>query len=61
MDNTTDRKYDVLFREPDFSYCFNARQPVEIYKDNSYDHHLFRRGELCTFEHDWEKDIKDID
>ena len=61
MGSLLDRKYDIMFREPVFSYCFNAKEPVEIYDDNTHDHRLFRRGELYVFEHDWEKDIKDAD
>lgn len=57
----SDREYNMLFKEPEFSYCFNAAEPVEIYKDNTYDHYLYRQGELCTFEYEWEKEIKDFD
>lgn len=61
MTGKFDREYDAMFREPVFSYCFNAAEPIESYKDNTYDQHQFRRGELCSFEHEWEKDIKDYD
>ena len=48
---------DVLFKSPDPSYCFNALEPVNFYIDNTYDEHQFVRGELCSFDHEWEIDI----
>ena len=46
--------------EPVYHYPFGGPDvPVEIWKDNTKDQHLFVLGELCTFEHEWEKDIKD--
>lgn len=53
--------YESLFKEPVFSYPFNAALPVESYKDNEFDQHQHRRGELGEIEHEWEKDIKDFD
>lgn len=48
---------DILFKSPDPSYCFNASEPVNFYTDNTYDEHQFVRGELCSFDHEWETDI----
>ena len=48
-----------LFEEPTYSYCFNAMLPVEIWKDNTEEHYMFIKGELCVLPHEWEKDIKD--
>ena len=56
-----DKYYESLFKEPVFSYPFNAALPVESYKNNEFDQHQHRRGELGEIEHEWEKDIKDFD
>ena len=45
-----------IFKEPEPSYCFNAAEPVTFWIDNTHDEHKFFRGELCQFEHEWEKE-----
>ena len=53
------REPEVVFKESEYSYCFNAAEPVPIWKDNSHDPHLFVRGELCTYDFDWKKEKND--
>lgn len=49
-----------LFREPEYSYCFHVAEQVDLYVDNTYDQHKFYQGELCSFEHEWERENGEI-